>query len=59
MGTLRSWAKAGPDSVEGLAHAVIALAAQFLTMKEHGEAVAGVLPHLGAVGFGQALDAHH
>ncbi|WP_331758718.1 hypothetical protein OH787_40865 (plasmid) [Streptomyces sp. NBC_01547] len=56
--TLRTWAQAGPDAVEGVAHAVIAFVRQLLTMEDCGETVAEVLRHMEAVGFGQALDAH-
>ncbi|MFD3779775.1 hypothetical protein [Streptomyces sp. NPDC058612] len=56
--TLRDWAQAGPDSVEGVAHAIIAFVRQLLTMEDHGETVADVLRQLEAVGFGQALAAH-
>ncbi|MER5996443.1 hypothetical protein [Streptomyces viridosporus] len=55
--SLRTWAsQAGPDTVEGIARAVIDFALQFLT--EDHEDVADVLPQLEAVGVGQALDAH-
>jgi hypothetical protein len=54
--SLRSWAQAGPDTAEGIARAVIDLAAQFLT--EDDEDVADTLRLLEAVGVGKALDAH-
>ena len=56
--TLRTWAQAGPDTVEGVAHAVIAFVRQVLTQEEIGETAADVLRQMEAVGFGQALDAH-
>ncbi|MET9777927.1 hypothetical protein ABZ023_27370 [Streptomyces sp. NPDC006367] len=58
VATLRSWAQAGPNAVEGVAHAVIAFVRQVLTEEECGETVAGVLRQMEAVGFGQALEAH-
>ncbi|WP_432040976.1 hypothetical protein [Streptomyces chartreusis] len=58
VATLRSWAQAGPDAVEGVARAVIAFVRQVLTEEEHGESVADVLRQMEAVGFGQALEAH-
>ncbi|WP_240803274.1 hypothetical protein [Streptomyces sp. A1499] len=48
----------GPDTVEGVAHAVIAFVRQVLTQEEIGETAADVLRQMEAVGFGQALDAH-
>ncbi|MFD4339031.1 hypothetical protein ACFWPP_17885 [Streptomyces anulatus] len=59
MDTLRDSAQAGPDSVEGPARAIIAFVRQLLTMEDQGETVAEVLLHMKAVGFGQALEAHH
>jgi hypothetical protein len=59
VATLRNWAQPGPNAVEGVARAIIAFVAQVLTMEDCGETVAGVLRQLEAVGFGQALDAHH
>lgn len=56
--TLRTWAQAGPDTVEGVAHTVIAFVRQVLTQEEIGETVADVLRQMEAVGFDQALDAH-
>ncbi|WP_412079435.1 hypothetical protein ACLF6K_38350 (plasmid) [Streptomyces xanthophaeus] len=56
MTSLRTWAQAGPDAAEGIAHAVINFALQFLT--EDHEDVAEVLLQLEAVGVGQALAAH-
>ncbi|MFD3570451.1 hypothetical protein [Streptomyces sp. NPDC058667] len=58
VATLRGWAQAGPDAVEGIARAVIAFIRQVLTEEECGETVADVLRQMEAVGFGQALDAH-
>ncbi|MFV0126160.1 hypothetical protein ACLGI4_00210 [Streptomyces sp. HMX112] len=43
VATLRAWAQAGPDAVEGVAHAVIDFVRQVLTEEESGETVAGVL----------------
>ncbi|MFF9981261.1 hypothetical protein [Streptomyces erythrochromogenes] len=54
--SLRTWAQAGPDAAEGIAHAVIEFVVQFLT-DEH-EDIADVLRQLEAVGVGQALAAH-
>ncbi|WP_255306532.1 hypothetical protein [Streptomyces sp. Wb2n-11] len=54
---LRTWAQGGPNSVEGVAHAVIAFVRQLLTVEDCGETVAEVLRQLEAVGFGQALAA--
>ncbi|MFB7852359.1 hypothetical protein ACFC34_35825 [Streptomyces sp. NPDC056053] len=56
VSTLRSWAQAGPDAAEGVAHAVIAFVREVLTQEEHGESVADVLRQMEAVGFGQALE---
>ncbi|MFI2078147.1 MULTISPECIES: hypothetical protein [Streptomyces] len=54
--TLRSWAQAGPDAAQGIAHAVIDFAAQILT--EDHEDIADILRQLEADGVGKALDAH-
>ena len=56
--TLRTWAQAGPDTVEGVARAVIVFVREVLTQEEHGETVADVLRQMEAAGFGQALNAH-
>ncbi|MFJ2709045.1 hypothetical protein ACIO3R_38475 [Streptomyces sp. NPDC087428] len=56
--TLRTWAQAGPDAVEGVAHMVIAFVRQVLTQEEIGETVADVLRLMEDVGLDQALDAH-
>ncbi|MFH7340753.1 hypothetical protein [Streptomyces sp. KHY 26] len=56
MTSLRIWAKAGPDTAEGIARAVIDFAQQFLT--DDHEDVADTLRQLEAVGVGQALAAH-
>ncbi|MFJ8470214.1 hypothetical protein [Streptomyces swartbergensis] len=58
VATLCGWAQAGPNAVEGIAHAVIAFARQVLTREECGETVADVLRQMEAVALGQALDAH-
>ncbi|MEV5351325.1 hypothetical protein [Streptomyces achromogenes] len=58
MAPLRGWAQAGPDGLEGIAHAVITFVRQILTHEESGETVADVLRQMEAVGFGQALEAH-
>ncbi|MDN3258795.1 hypothetical protein QWJ26_03055 [Streptomyces sp. CSDS2] len=58
VATLRGWAQAGPDGVEGIAHAIITFVRQVLIQEECGETVADVLRQTEAVGFGQALDAH-
>lgn len=58
VATLRTWVQSGPDTVEGVAHAVIAFVRQDLTQDEIGETVADVLRQMEAVGFGQALEAH-
>ncbi|MEU7052582.1 hypothetical protein [Streptomyces eurythermus] len=58
VATLRGWAQAGPDGVEGIARAVITFVRQVLTQEECGETVADVLRQMEAVGFGQALEAH-
>lgn len=56
--TLRDSAQAGPDSVEGPARAIIAFVRQLLTMEDQG-GDRRWSPHMEAVGFGQALEAHH
>ncbi|MEU3657844.1 hypothetical protein AB0E67_34865 [Streptomyces sp. NPDC032161] len=58
VGTLRGWAQAGPETVEGVARAVIAFVRQVLTEEECGETVADVLRQMEDVGFSQAVAAH-
>ncbi|MBH1937788.1 hypothetical protein I5Q34_26540 [Streptomyces sp. AV19] len=54
--TLRNWAQTGPDTAQGIAHAIIDFAAQILT--DDHEDIADILRQLEAVGVDQALDAH-
>ncbi|MEV7130961.1 hypothetical protein [Streptomyces sp. NPDC093260] len=56
VASLRTWARSGPDTAQGIARAVIDFAQQFLT--DDREDVADTLRQLEAVGVGQALDAH-
>lgn len=56
LDTLRTWEQVCPATADGIAHAIIAFAAQILT--EDHEDVADILKQLEALAVGQALDAH-